>query len=90
VGHVPSFILGYVRYMHSPVSLGLTSLELFVIEYCRRPSTSEGIFEFSELHLEGVFRILSWLHRGCEVLMPRVVVKSSFIWGAIELALYME
>jgi hypothetical protein len=24
------------------------------------------------------------------VLMPRVVVKSSFIWGAIKLALHME
>jgi hypothetical protein len=43
-----------------------------------------------KLHLEGVFRVLPWLHRGCEVLMPRVVIKFSFIWGAIELALHME
>jgi hypothetical protein len=43
-----------------------------------------------ELHLEGVFRVLHWLHRGCEVLMPRAVIKSSFIWGAIKLTLHME
>jgi hypothetical protein len=26
-----------------------------------------------KLHLEGVFRVLSWLARGCKMLMPRVV-----------------
>jgi hypothetical protein len=26
VDHIPSLILGYVRYVHSPVGLGLTSL----------------------------------------------------------------
>jgi hypothetical protein len=38
-----------------------------------------------ELRLEGVFRVLPWLHRGSEVLMPQLVVKSSFIWGAMNL-----
>jgi hypothetical protein len=30
------------------------------------------------------------VYRGCELLMRRVVFKSSFIWGAIKLALHME
>jgi hypothetical protein len=43
-----------------------------------------------DLNLEGVLRVLPWLHLGYEMLMPQVVVKSSFIWGAIKLALHME
>jgi hypothetical protein len=35
----------------------------------------------SELHLEGVLRVLPWLHRGYEVLMPRVVCQVFFYMG---------
>jgi hypothetical protein len=44
----------------------------------------------AELRLKRVFLVLPWLHRDCEVLKPRAVFKSSFIWGAMKLALYME
>jgi hypothetical protein len=42
-------LLGFIiSHVDSPMCPGLTSPELFVAEYYRRPSTSEGVFEFSQ------------------------------------------
>jgi hypothetical protein len=64
--------------------------ELFVAKYCRCPSTSECVLEFSWTSFWRCPLRTSLAVSRLEVLMPRVVVHSSFIWGAIKITLHME
>jgi hypothetical protein len=55
----------------------LQAPELFVAEYCRCPSTFEGVFEFSRTPSRRCLQVLPSVRRGCEALMPQVVVQST-------------
>jgi hypothetical protein len=55
--------------------------ELFVAEYCRLIEYFRSSLRLlSKLRLE-VLRVLTWLHRSYEVLMPQILF---LIWCAIE------
>jgi hypothetical protein len=56
--------------------------ELFVAEYCRLIEYFRSSLQLLlKLHLEVLLRVLTWLHRSYEVLMPRILFLT---WCAIE------